>query len=699
MAAPAEDEATRGVPAVAGDATDVASGRDDVTKGHRADIQALRAIAVMGVVVYHLFPGLLPGGFVGVDVFFVISGFLITSHLVSAPPGRPKDFARFWSRRALRLLPPVGVVILATLGGVLLFVSAGQWKEYAREAATSMLYVENWQLISEATNYLDAQRAVSPFQHFWSLSVEEQYYLMWPIVVAALALLAHRIHRSPRAVLGAGFAVVVVASFTWGLIQTDGQSAEAYFSTWTRMWELGIGSVLAAVYPALSTRLSTVQRIAVFWLGLLGIAAAYALIDGHTPFPGYAAALPTLATAAVILAADPVSRTNPRWLTHSAPVQLVGDVSYALYLWHWPLIVLVPYALARPTAPWEKLVLLVLAVLLAWASTTYLEGPVRGSRWLKLRLRRVFAMAAVITALVLAVSLLVNARANREIAAAADQVKDAISDGRPCFGAGAMDPEHDCPAQQKLITHAGVRQGRLLRRHHRQEVPQLAAIPRPAGGLSPRRHDLTEEADRPVRQLARRAVGRGDVQDRPARALAGRHLHRRQLLLDLRPQPELLRPDHGRLGEAPAGRRLRPGGDVDPRPRRHQLAPRCTSRRSSRRGRPARRCWSSGTRRPRWTRRTSRRTASPRTWTTSPRAPARRGSGSVSTTSRRRPSARPATTRASPGSTSTSTSAARAACPAVIGGVIPYRDENHLTVTYSISLVPYVLPAVAKALR
>ncbi len=182
-ATPAEAQETRKAPAVKGDATDVASGKDDVTKGHRVDIQALRALAVMGVVIYHLFPASLPGGFVGVDVFFVISGFLITSHLVSASPGRPRDFARFWSRRALRLLPPVGVVILATLGGIVLFVSSGQWKEFAREAVTSMLYVQNWQLISESTDYLDAQRAVSPFQHFWSLSVEEQYYLMWPLFV------------------------------------------------------------------------------------------------------------------------------------------------------------------------------------------------------------------------------------------------------------------------------------------------------------------------------------------------------------------------------------------------------------------------------------------------------------------------------------------------------------------------------------
>jgi peptidoglycan/LPS O-acetylase OafA/YrhL len=438
------------VPAVSGDATDVTSRTDDVTKQKRPDIQALRAVAVLGVLAYHLYPDMLPGGFVGVDVFFVISGFLITSHLISAPPQRPRDFARFWSRRALRLLPPVGIVILATLGAIALWVPLPQWKGLLREAVTSMLYVQNWQLISEATNYLDAQRAPSPFQHFWSLSVEEQYYLIWPLLVGLLTYAAHRLHRAHRVVLGLGFAVVAVASFVWGVAQTSGQSAEAYFSTWTRMWELAIGSVLAAVFPALSRWLPRRVMVLLLWTGVAGIAAAYALINEKTPFPGYAAALPTLATAAVILAADPVSRTNPRWLSHSAPVQLIGDCSYALYLWHWPLIVLAPYVISRDLTWYEKLVVLVLSVALAWASTNLLEAPVRGSRWLKARLSRVFAMALAISLLVCAASYAMDSHVDREIARSAAAVEDAQDDA--CFGAAALDPELSCPASSPLVT-------------------------------------------------------------------------------------------------------------------------------------------------------------------------------------------------------------------------------------------------------
>ena len=211
-----------------------------------------------------------------------------------------------------------------------------------------------------------------------------------------------------------------------------------------------IGSVLATVFPWLSTRLRGRPPLLLLWLGVAGIAAAYAVIDAQTPFPGYAAALPTLATAAVILAADPAHRTNPRWLSRSAPVQLIGDCSYALYLWHWPLIVLAPYALGRERSWFEKLVILALAVLLAWASTNLLEAPVRGSRWLKARLVRVFAMALAISVLVSAASVALDSHVNGQIAKSEAAVERA--EGGSCFGAAALDPEQKCPATSALVT-------------------------------------------------------------------------------------------------------------------------------------------------------------------------------------------------------------------------------------------------------
>ncbi|RNM13804.1 acyltransferase family protein [Nocardioides pocheonensis] len=411
--------------------------------GLRFDIQALRAVAVGAVLVFHFWPHLLRGGFVGVDVFFVISGFLITSHMLKHPPARAGDFAAFWARRVLRLIPAVGVVLLPTLLLVVLYVPTAQWHELAREAATSMLYVQNWQLITQATDYLDAHHAPSPFQHFWSLSVEEQYYIAWPFVVAGLTWAVRRLGR--KRLVAAGFLLVLAVSFGLSVTQTSSSPAHAYFSTWTRMWELAIGSLLAAVYPGLSQSLTARFRQILWWCGALGIALSCVVITSSTPFPGYAAALPTVSTALVILAGDPRGLGAVRRFTHAAPVQLVGDISYALYLWHWPLIVIAPYALGRDLGFLDTLVVLACALTAAWASTRFVEAPVRSSSFLRGRSRRaLLAGLAISTTVVLAATAL-SLYVSGQVRADAARVRTALTSDRPCFGAGAMDPKHHCP--------------------------------------------------------------------------------------------------------------------------------------------------------------------------------------------------------------------------------------------------------------
>jgi peptidoglycan/LPS O-acetylase OafA/YrhL len=420
----------------------------------RRDIQALRAVAVLAVVVYHLWPGALPGGFVGVDVFFVISGFLITSHLIRTPPGRPAEFARFWAKRVLRLLPPVVVVILATLLGAVLFMSPGQWQRMATEAVTSMFYVENWRLIHDATDYLDAHRAVSPFQHFWSLSVEEQYYLVWPLLVGAVAWLSRAASAVARARLYVVvFGVVVLSSLALSISLTSSAPDEAYFSTFTRMWELGVGSLLAAAMPLLAPAVTGAgRRLVLLWAGVAAIVAAFVLIDGDTPFPGSAALLPTVGAALVILAADPDHRLNPRLVSHSRPVQLVGDTSYAMYLWHWPLIVLAPYALDREPGTVAKVVLLVGSLGIAWLSTRFLENPVRSATFFRQRTGRVLVVGAAGSALVLVASLALQQHVSGRVEHDRDQVRSRLASQDGCFGAPALDPRNDCPADEKLVT-------------------------------------------------------------------------------------------------------------------------------------------------------------------------------------------------------------------------------------------------------
>jgi peptidoglycan/LPS O-acetylase OafA/YrhL len=428
--------------------------RHAVGSGTRKDIQALRAFAVAAVVVYHLWPSVLPGGFVGVDVFFVISGYLITSHLLRTPPRRPADLVRFWAKRVLRLIPPVVIVVVAVLVGAFFFMSSGQWQRMSSEAVSSMFYVENWRLIADATDYLDANRAESPFQHFWSLSVEEQYYLFWPILVAGLAWVSRR--RTAVAttrIYLVGFGAVVVSSFVAGVVLTASSPSEAYFSTFTRTWELGVGSLLAAAYPALSQLLSgATARLVLLWSGVVGLAVAVVVIDQDTAFPGYAALLPTVAAALVILAHDPPHRLNPRVLSHARPVQRLGDISYAMYLWHWPLIVLSPYVLDRPVSWSEKFVLLASSLVLAWASTTLVEDPIRSAPLFKGRPGRVLAMGAALSLVVVATAGVVHWRAEAEISQSSALVSAKLQDVDSCFGAGAMDPRHDCPADPKLVT-------------------------------------------------------------------------------------------------------------------------------------------------------------------------------------------------------------------------------------------------------
>ncbi|SEB44895.1 Peptidoglycan/LPS O-acetylase OafA/YrhL, contains acyltransferase and SGNH-hydrolase domains [Nocardioides exalbidus] len=422
----------------------------------RRDIQALRAGAVSMVVVYHFWPGLLPGGFVGVDVFFVISGYLITSHLHRHPPTSVRGFLEFWSRRVVRLLPAAAAAILGTLALVLVTLSSAEWLDAAKHAVTSMLYVENWKLISDATDYLRADAAPSPYQHFWSLSVEEQFYLAWPFVigVAVLATRGRAVLRG-RAML-AVVGVVTVVSFGYGLVLTGTNPPVAYFATPARMWELALGGVLALLHATGAGRGSDRSRTALAWLGVAGLAASCALITGTTPFPGWAALLPTLSAVALLHAGDPEGRFTLRPVMHARPVQLVGDVSYAAYLWHWPLVLLVPVAIAPDGLAHDivKVALLPVIVLVAWISTFHLENPLRrvppgGS----LR-RRALVCLVVCTGLVLGSALVVRTVVDRRLDAVQARVDRLTSQvgATPCLGAAALDPGADCDPDAPLVT-------------------------------------------------------------------------------------------------------------------------------------------------------------------------------------------------------------------------------------------------------
>lgn len=378
--------------------------------GHalRPDIQGLRALAVGLVVLSHAGVSTLRGGYVGVDVFFVISGFLITSLLLRehATTGR-LSVGSFYARRALRLLPASSLVIVTTLAGSWLFLSKARVAQYAGDALSSALYVVNIRLAEAGTDYLAQDSPPSPFQHFWSLAVEEQFYLVWPLLLLLCLRAAHG-RRGPVVLL---LGALCAGSFAANILMTGSSAPAAYFSSVSRGWELGAGALLALTTPRLK-HLPTALAAALTWLGLVCVMAAALCYDDDTPFPGYPALLPVAGTV-LVLAGGCMSPTyGAGRLLGRRPLVRLGGLSYGWYLWHWPLLVIAPAALGRTDGTADVPLALALsgaALGLAWLTLRLVENPVRFHRTFRHRPRRALALGAGLSAGVSVLSLTTTA--------------------------------------------------------------------------------------------------------------------------------------------------------------------------------------------------------------------------------------------------------------------------------------------------
>ncbi|HEY8590716.1 MAG TPA: acyltransferase family protein [Naasia sp.] len=407
----------------------------------RPEIQALRAVAVLLVVVYHFWPQYLPGGYVGVDVFFVISGYLITKHLVNEARRRGTiDLPGFWARRVRRLLPASLLVIVVSAVATLLWVPRTFWSQFAREMIGSVTYILNWLLARDSVDYLASENNASPVQHYWSLSLEEQFYLVWPLLIVAVAL---TLRRKPFA--EASFtrrtvtvlAAVTAVSLAISIVMTPIDPGSAYFVTPTRVWEFGVGGLLGIL--ATATRVSGPARAMLGWLGVLGIVATGFLFSSSTQFPGFTALLPVLATAAVIWSGGSSLTWSPGALARFRPLQFLGDVSYSFYLWHWPLIILFPYAVGRPISPVDSWVLFALSILLAWVTKRYVEDVARGAKRVagrKPRFTFVLLAAAMIGASLAPGAAFAISRA--EVQESRTLTAQLLNEDTQCLGAAAM---------------------------------------------------------------------------------------------------------------------------------------------------------------------------------------------------------------------------------------------------------------------
>ncbi|QEW03333.1 acyltransferase family protein [Microbacterium lushaniae] len=404
-------------------------------------VQGLRAIAVLLVVLYHFWPGRLPGGYVGVDVFFVISGFLITGHLMRelTATGTVR-LAQFWARRARRLLPASLLVLLfcALVAMSPYLTPTSALPNEVQEIVASTFYVENWFLALTSADYLGHGGEPTTVQHYWSLSLEEQFYVMWPLLMLLAAWIAVKWFRgSTRRAVLVVLGVVSAASFVFCVVFTLTDPAPAYFVTFGRMWQFGVGAMIALV-PLLRVQHPVVSFV-LGWGGILTLVFVAFRFDGQTPFPGYAAALPTLGAAAVIAASNTERWWYPTRILSLRPAQFVGDISYSLYLWHWPLIVIAPSVPFWGLTIYHRVALLVLCFVLAWLTKRFVEDPTRSWRALTSRPARVTLWSSLAAMLLVGgtagAAWAVNAPAYRDGVQALEQLRE---DPPDCFGAAAV---------------------------------------------------------------------------------------------------------------------------------------------------------------------------------------------------------------------------------------------------------------------
>jgi len=409
----------------------------------RRDIQGLRALAVLLVVLYHSHVPGITGGYVGVDVFFVISGFLISTQLLRETALRGRvDLVGFYARRIRRLLPAALVVLVATLALARLLLSPLEVKGLVIDALYSAFYVLNYRLAADGVDYQEAGASASALQHYWSLAVEEQFYIVWPLLIAFCVFIGRRHWR--QVVLG-GLLVGTAVSLYASVTLTPTNAPLAYFAIHTRAWELGVGALVAIAAHRL-VRLPQGLAAVLAWTGLGAIVVSALVYDDATAFPGVAAALPVAGAALVIAAGCGGTARSVDAVLGRRPVQGIGAVSYAWYLWHWPLLMILPLAWGDEAFSWGRnLEMCVLALWLATVTYFVVERPTQLSRLRKpvwLGLGAVMSAAAVVVALLVVATLPALAGQG----AASDVVTSQT----------AADPQYVQQVQQEIATAAAI---------------------------------------------------------------------------------------------------------------------------------------------------------------------------------------------------------------------------------------------------
>ncbi len=387
----------------------------------RGDIDGLRAIAIVLVVGYHVGLPFFGGGFIGVDVFFVISGFLISRNLLREAESSARiGLAGFWARRVRRLVPALALVVIATLIIGTFVIARFELASVARQGASASLYVSNVLFAGDAQDYFAADLSSSPFLHTWSLGVEEQFYLVWPLLFGAVCWsqrrrLAGAARQRRRSVLVAVFAGTFALSMATNLMLTSSGSSWAFFGLPSRAWEFAAAGLLAAV-PVPDALRSVSARTALAIGGFVVLALGLKTIDDRTVYPGMWALLPVLATTMIILSGERFAGDAPATVASRglalAPMQWLGRVSYSWYLWHWPAIVLA-VVWAGDDSTKVKAIAAAVTLPIAWAAYQFFETPLRFAPVIASSNRRTFVFGVSATAATLLVAAAVWSSAPR----------------------------------------------------------------------------------------------------------------------------------------------------------------------------------------------------------------------------------------------------------------------------------------------
>ncbi|WP_461666451.1 acyltransferase family protein [Gordonia sputi] len=492
------------------------------------DIAGLRGIAVLVVVAFHSRIPFIPGGFVGVDIFFVISGFLITRQLVNEfEQTKTVSFKGFYARRCRRIIPAASLVIVVSLVAAIITMPLLKVFKQSLDLLAAAANVANWHFIAQNADYLSGAIDGSLATHFWSLSIEEQIYLGWPLVIFAAAVVvtrtALRRRVSARISIGVVVGVITVVSLVWCIQTTAVDPAYAYMATQTRIWQFGVGALIAVAAPWL-TRAPAAGRacrdhpaagraapaagraapaagraapaagracrdhlavrivaVVLGWAGLAGIAAACVLIDSRTPYPGTAALLPTLSAALVIVSGQLAGTGLPLVgsLLSLAPLRFLGRVSYSWYLWHWPVLVI--FEAQTGIRSWQILVAVSVGSLaIATLSTLYFEEPIIANA--ELRRNASASISVGVTGLVVALSVamtsgvLVVKAASRDTVAHASLSYDAVFGQARSAMSGPVTPNpfqayDDRPSPTECLVPVG------------QQAPTRSCVFGRAGGI------------------------------------------------------------------------------------------------------------------------------------------------------------------------------------------------------------------------